>query len=113
MSQQAMEEAVHRGHAGRWCLMNEACEEAHQIVGALIAASGGPDHIIHVGDRHDDFTMQHPITERFNMDPRDKAHLFRCNVFQLARIAAAQGAFDRGQRYKVWVERGVLMTEEL
>lgn len=81
------------------------------VVAALIRASGGPDHIVHMQGR-DNFTMQHPITERF-AQPGVDAHLFHCNVFQLARIAAAQGAFSRTGRYRVWVDRGVLETEEL
>ena len=78
---------------------------ASKAVDALIAASGGHDHIVHVRNRV--WTVQHPITERFHGD------LFECRYIDLIQIAWGQGAFSDGTYNRVWLDRGVLMWEEL
>lgn len=63
-------------------------EEAAEVaLATLIEWSGGPDHIVHVEDG--EFTVQHPITERF------AGELFGCEVHGLvaARPTLARGTF--------------------
>jgi hypothetical protein len=76
------------------------------IVNALIAAGGGPDHIVRIRNRV--WTIQHPIDERFGNQA-----LFDCRYNDLVQIAWSQGAFNDGTSHRVWIDRGALMWEEI
>lgn len=78
---------------------------ASRAVDALIEASGGRDHIVQVRNRV--WTVQHPLDERFHGD------LFECRYIDLIQIAWGQGAFRDGTFNRVWLDRGVLMWEEV
>jgi hypothetical protein len=82
-------------------------QRAKVIVEALIADSGGHDHIVRVRNRV--WTIQHPIDERFEVDP---LMLFECRFVDLIQIAWGQGAFGEGY-HRVWIDSGVLMWEDV
>lgn len=77
---------------------------AKVVVEALIAEAGGPDHIAQIRNRV--MNVQHPIDERF------VGHPFDCRYIDLMQIAWGQGAFSEG-KHRVWLDRGVLMWEEI
>jgi hypothetical protein len=79
---------------------------AFDVTKALTAASGGPDHILRV--KNGVWTLQHPLDERFGDNP-----ISDCRYVDLVQIAVGQGAFGRNGNHRVWIDRGVLMWEEL
>jgi hypothetical protein len=78
---------------------------AEKIADSLIEAAGGTEHIV-ISDGKQ-WTMKHPLTERFNGD------LFECPMIERAGQLAAQGAFDKGAHRLYVGEYGIVMWEEL
>lgn len=71
----------------------------------IVAASGGPDHIVRSDHVHGVLTMQHPIAERF-----DGTLLFDCDIFE--HIRKARAVFGDGS-FRVWVKDGILRYEKV
>jgi len=80
---------------------------AFDVTRALEAASGGPDHIVHV--KADAWTIQHPLSERFEADPNLGATLFACRFTTL--VAATN--FEEDGTFRVWLDRQALLWEEV
>lgn len=78
-----------------------------EIVGDLIEKSGGPDHIVVSDGVKGNWTMQHPLTERFT------GELFECPMVERAQQLASQGAFDAGKHRLYVGEYGIVMWEEV
>jgi hypothetical protein len=79
-------------------------QRAKVVVEALIAESGGRDHIVRIKNRV--MVVQHPLDERFSDD------LFNCRFIHLIDIAWSQGAFGEGY-HRVWLDSGVLEWEDV
>ncbi|WQY99779.1 hypothetical protein [Microbacterium phage MO526] len=84
-------------------------EVADEIEGALIAASGGAEHLVRV--RGSAWTLQHPLPERFE-EHGNGASLMDCRFTPLVNAAMEQGAMFDGT-HRVWIDRGVLQWEEI
>lgn len=78
---------------------------AVDIVDRLIEDGGGPEHIVVTDGRN--WTMRHPLTERFAGD------LFTCPFNETAHRLASQGAFDKGTHRLFVGEFGIIQWEEV
>jgi hypothetical protein len=77
---------------------------AFDVTRALEAASGGPDHIVHV--KGSEWVIQHPLDERFESGAA--SGLFNCEITQL--VAAA---YRVDGTFRVWLDRQTLLWEEV
>ncbi|AWY05425.1 hypothetical protein HOT42_gp76 [Microbacterium phage Metamorphoo] len=75
----------------------------------LVEQQGGEGHLVRVRARG--WVMQHPLTERFE-EPGHGTSLMDCRFNQLVAAAMSQGAMFDGV-HRVWIDRGVLMWEEV
>lgn len=85
-------------------------EVADSVEAALAEATGGVDHLVRV--RGGVWVIQHPLAERFEPEG-DGRSLLDCRFTRLVAIAAEQGAFGRNGLHRVWLDRGVLLWEEV
>ncbi|QDP43608.1 hypothetical protein QDA09_gp71 [Microbacterium phage Tyrumbra] len=75
----------------------------------LVEQQGGEGHLVRVQGRG--WVMQHPLTERFE-EPGHGTSLMDCQFNPLVSAAMAGGAMFDGV-HRVWIDRGVLMWEEV
>lgn len=75
-------------------------EVAERVEAAIVAASGGPDHIVTISGWV--YTLQHPIAERF------EGVLANCPM--TGAVAAEMEDEPEGQ-YRAWMEDGELKWE--
>jgi hypothetical protein len=85
-------------------LMVTPCSLAMDIESELLAATGGPDHIVQV--KGSEWVIQHPLDERFESGAA--SGLFNCEITQLVGAAyRVDGTF------RVWLDRQALLWEEV
>lgn len=81
-------------------------EMAGHIESALLNGSGGPDHII--GITSPDWTIQHPLNERF------EGSLMDCPYTHFGAVTAEVIHKSEGDgRFRVWRDRGALQWERV
>ncbi|WBF79220.1 hypothetical protein SEA_JEFE_72 [Microbacterium phage Jefe] len=75
----------------------------------LVEATGGQGHLVRVKGR--EWVIQHPLPERFEQVGTGTA-LMDCKYTALVSAAMAGGAMFDGV-HRVWIDRGVLLWEEV